>query len=377
MFRLTRAIINNLNQFKYIKNINSLELKRSYNDSDSETKDLVKDNNYSLDELKRLETEVRENNLKVFLNNYFHLRLDRFLCVSFPAMLTAGAIAFCSVPTKYEGEGAIRVYHGNHMLYNSELGETQYTTGHYIELSIDEEFDGMLEDEYLEETDSLKEDEVILKIFDNINSVVANFKLNNDGRLFIKNAKSGEYVNVSEYEKYEYSEVDNNFDEIINQAIEVLNNTSTINFSDENKALLNSLTASEKKVIIAEIIKYTDTEDISIMMTKSRWLVKFICLVLAAAYIAFEYNQLKYRTPKFTVGIGKKLENVNGELIEGKYNEKCGMIYGPLKAREEFLAAERDRIIKIKEEIEKNVIIAYPSKCPILTRYERKLKPKR
>ncbi len=69
MLDFTRAVINNINQIKYLKNIDRISLEKEL---DRDTNVPVK-NEGSSKIIKYLEEEVRVNNLKVCFKNYFLL----------------------------------------------------------------------------------------------------------------------------------------------------------------------------------------------------------------------------------------------------------------------------------------------------------------
>ena len=370
MFRLSKAILNNLNQIKYIKNINNLELKTSSTDS-TETKDMIDKEEYSLSRIISLETIDRETNLRIFTRYYSRLRLKRFVLISLPAIIGAATMAVSFLPDRYDSKGTGKVFDGNHKLYHSEFGETEYTEGYYLRGDLDT-FTArhVAQSENREETKVYRSDKLYFKMYDDVNSISVDFTMSDNGELYVKKVLTKDFLDTTDYKQYDFSNMDAEFDSLVNRILEILRTSD--NLSDEEKNVLNTLSKEEVKVIVTEVIKYTDLEEVELMKSKSRKPLKVFLFIDLFIYILVEICLLRSK------GIGSLYEiyNEDGILRTSLYRKDLNIFYGPLKFKEEFLAAERDRINKIKEEIEKNVNIFDVNATPILTNYEKKLKQK-
>ena len=370
MFRLSKAILNNLNQMKFLKNINNLELKSSSTDS-TETKDMINKEEYSLSNIISLETTNREANLRIFAKYYSRIRLQRFVLVSLPAILGAATMAVSFLPNRYDDKGTGKVFDGNHKLYHSELGKTEYTEGYYLRGDIDT-FTArhVAQSENREETRVYRSDKLYFKMYDNENAISVDFNMADNGELYLKKVLTKDFIDTTDYKQYDFSNMDSEYDSLVNRILEILRASDDL--SEEEKNILNTLSEQEVKVIVTEVIKYTDLEEVDLMKSKTRKPFKVFLFIDLFVYILIEICLLRSRG----TGSFYELHNDNGTLKTSLYRKDINVIYGPLKFKEEFLAAERDRINRIKEEIEKNVNIFDVNATPILTRYEKKLKPK-
>lgn len=96
MLDTTKTVINNINQFKFLRNIDRVTFKKML--ILRLTMWLVK--KAVRKKIMELQNNLRVNNLKVFANSYFGLRLYRFFVLTLPAIITAGAIGLLSTPSR-------------------------------------------------------------------------------------------------------------------------------------------------------------------------------------------------------------------------------------------------------------------------------------
>ena len=371
MFRLTKALINNVNQTTYLKNISKLKPKTI----DTDTKDLVNDAKHdSLDEINRLETEVRAQNLKLFLNNYLGLRTYRFLTISLPAILTAGTIALFATPNRHDAMTNFTLTHGQQKIYSSEYGKTEIEKDYYVTTVGDDLLSRSVSannEREIIESKSYLHDSLSFRIYDDVNSILAKFDIDSDGELTISHIKIGDYLDLNDYKDYNFENLDQDYYDLINRIINALNATNTL--TDEQKTLLNNLNESDKKVIVAELIKYTELPDQDILISKPNTLWRIIFAIVTGLYLLIESMLIKEYKSEFFYIESEEIKNCNGELKKGEQFD-YRLWFGPLRLKEEFIAAERDRIMRIKEEIDKNATSTVKNPAPILSRYERKMK---
>ena len=135
------------------------------------------------------------------------------------------------------------------------------------------------------------------------------------------------------------------------------------------KETLTSLTEEEKKTVVIDVVKYTKIGEEEVSKVKSRVGARTILTLVLILYIIIEaYVISQDCIPGYT----KNLSQKNGELSQDYNESELGVFFGPVKLREIYLKAERERVLKLKEEIEKN--LEEGSEKKLLTRYERKIK---
>lgn len=374
MLSTIKAIINNLNQFPYRKNINNVQVKTS-GVANSNAKNLIPAQEHSLDEINRLETKVREKNLKVFSIAYFTVRSARFLYISLPAMLTASTIAYCFSPNYLNIHKDVDIYKGVHKLYNSELGVTEYEDKYLTLDTLESLANPYISDngEEIEVTDYIKDDELVFKIYDDLNSFLAKFSINSDGELTLNNYVVGSIIDFNEYGEYDFSPVDQDYDLLVTKTINILLESGVL--SEKESTVLKNLSESDRRVIVTEIHNYFMTEKENILVSKSKLFSKSMFIILTICYYFALVMGLSQKKPHYLKCKGPKIKNEKGELSFEKDSKEIyyGLIYGPLAIREEFIKAEYDRIMRIKNEIEEHT---NPYANSILTKYERSLKPR-
>ena len=364
MFKVTRAIINNMNHFPYLNNVDKISAKVI----DGNSKDM-KDRDVILIELDKLETDIRASNLKVFLQSYIKLRKARFFYITFPAMLTAATIAVFRLPLNYDKKVEVDAYKGNHKLYNSELGEAEFDDKYYItdsslELSENNEDD-------IEYTNTIQNNSLTFKMYNDVNSILAKFTIDSDGGLNFNNIRVDDIVDFNDYGNYDFTNIpDEEYEDLINRVINILKSSDIL--SEEQKMSLNSLLASDDKTIVADIINFTKVGQKEILVSKDSSFAKMALALLTFFYIFMELQFLRDQKPNyFSKKMDELVVNKNGKLVYG-YEERIGMIYGPIKLKIKFLEAEKVRIDRIKDEIFDKTH-HHPDNCPILSRYEKKL----
>lgn len=374
MFAIFKAVANNLNQIPYRKNINGVQLKTS-EPIRVDAKNLVPAKKYSLDGLNKLETKVRKKNLKVFLTSYLVLRSARFIYISLPAMLTVGTIAYCFTPNTYNVYKDVETFRGEHKLYHSLKGVVEYEDK-YVYLTLSEsiiETDESELEEKIEAIDYLKDDELVFKIYDELNSFLAKFSFNSNGQLTLNDYVVGDVIDFNEYGKYEFGPTNEDYDFLVTKIINILISSGVL--TKEETDILMNLSESDKKVIVTEIHKYTQLENQRMLISKARYFAKSMWICATMVYYFALIMGLSQKKHHYLECKGYKIKNENGELSFDKDSKEIyyGLIYGPLAIREHFLKAEYDRIMRIKNEIEEHT---NPYANSILTKYERSLKPR-
>lgn len=367
MLDFTKTVINNLNQIKYLKNIDRITLEKKL---DVDTNSPVKLEGSSL-RIKELEGENRVNNLKICLKNYFFVRGTRFLMISMPALLTALAISTFFTPKRVERPGKATECTMEETIYSSNDGLCEKEPEKFYKLGdVADIFKHVIVDpkdaKPLKSTASLN-GSIDVKIHNGEKSVTAEISLGSDGAMSIGGANVvNNYYDTDEYKDLVFREYEENeYNALFDRIVEMLMNSRYL--SADGKKVLESLTQDEKREIILHIVKYDDIKPAEVIFSKTRLPRRIILTLISIIYWAvigiFYYNN----------GLRVyDLENNDGKLCESACKRDAeNLFYEALKVKEAFMAAERDRISNLKEEIDKNV--ANSDRNKILTRYERKL----
>ncbi|MCH5166763.1 MAG: hypothetical protein J1F35_02610 [Erysipelotrichales bacterium] len=369
MLDITRAVLNNLNQARYLKNINRVNLRNVVRETN--TKNLVAPTNqYSIDGIKNLQSNIRVKNLKCFVESYSYLKIQRFFVVTLPACLTAATIAVACVPNKDVKTGKVTTYNVEHTIYNSELGQATDSYKGY-----DRGFWNWL---FRNNVDHSKVDmkklpfefssELSFKIYDGMDAFFAKFSINENGEISNTSAKTADYIDLETFDNIVFNELDSEYPIIFDKVIQMLKDSSLV--SKDEEEVLDRLTESDKKTIVMEIVRYTKIGKEEVSMTKTNNQLRNIMIFFTLAYILIELAVIFIN--ELEPGTTSELKYTNGVLEKESYATRVGLFFGPMKLREAFLAAERERILRLRREIEDNLVD--DSDIKLLTRYERKLK---
>lgn len=367
MLDFTKTVINNLNQIKYLKNIDRVSLEKKL---DVDTNSPVKEEGSSK-RIKELEEEVRVNNLRLCFKNYFLIRRSRFVLISMPAILTAVAISTFFTPKRVEEPGKVTECTMEETIYSSNDGLCEKEPEKFYKLGdAADMFKHVIvepKDAKLLKSDTRLNGSIDVKIHNGEKSVTAEISLGSDGAMSIGGANVvNNYYDTDEYKGlvfHEYKE--NEYNALFDRIVEMLMDSRYL--SADEKKVLESLTQDEKREIILHIVKYDDIKPAEVIFSKTRLPRRIILTLISIIYwaivgIAFYNNDLRIND----------LENHDGELYQSGNSRDVGnLFYEALKVKEVFMAAERDRICNLKEEMDKNV--ANSDRNKILTRYERKL----
>lgn len=365
MFDLTKALINNINQVKFLRNADRVTLQKSSVDKEKET-NYYGVKNGSLDKINRLQFDVRISNLKVFAENYGALRWKRFWFMSLPAILCGLSITSFFFPSRVNKKDTAHVYQESRTTYNSDYGETEsekdvYVLGEYGEFFHHELVDP---DGEVIDSDDVK-DKIKFEIYNDKKYLTATINKDSDGILSVASADTGEYYDFDS-KNLEYHETDEDYEVLYNKIISMLDNYNLL--SDERKAL-NALSATDKKTIIIDIITYGDKGEADVILSKTRVPRRVVLIVILAIdllinYFVWDANQMRF----FEYN---DLDQKNGELYEGQSYDPANFIFLPIRQKEAFIAAERERIMRLYDEINKNVV--EEDRKRLLTGYEKKL----
>lgn len=354
-----KTMINNLNSMKYIRNINRVrpaDIPCSQSSNNPVTKPA------SLDKIIKVEEDIRHNNLKVFANTYGVAKIQKFVVVTLPALIGAATIASFVAPTHYEKQKNLTIYNVETTTLASDLGQNVETEKYYNAMSSKEIID-QPELKYLSASTS---DEVRFRIYDGTKSIVAKLTMNADGSLSVTSVDAEDVIDMTGFEEKEYGDIDPKYAQLFDDIIEIIKDSSAISKSEAEE--LSRLTSLEKSKIIVQIIDKTELGKEAVTINASRVGLRVVLLIILGLYLLFEWGiiadmgGLDDNTP---ISV-----NDEGRLSKGG-NEEFGLFFGPIKYREVFMRAERERIINAWELAKEN--IAPEDQYKIFTHFEKKL----
>lgn len=364
MLSTTKAVINNLNQFKFIKNINKVDLVK---DSSKETNNPIAEE-ASKDKILELQEENRISNLKVFTSSYARLRAFRFFAITLPACLSAAAIYLFTTPTRVDKEDNAKHYVREETVFSTEAGVFTSQSDVYDLGEAGEMFGHKLANPEMGEVNNYIYDSILVKIHNGEQCVTGVVKISDTGNMSVSEADSvSNYFDTDGYKGYEFKtlEDDSSYIELFNRVVLLLNDSGYL--SKGEKELLDSLVDDEKREIILDIINYQNVGSEEILVSKTRMPRRIILAIVAAIYDIIVIGM-------FVSGYGEDADiliNDDGKLNVDNDNSDPNIFFGAIKMREAFKAAERDRILNLEKEINENVGV--DDRAKLLTSYEKKL----
>lgn len=176
------------------------------------------------------------------------------------------------------------------------------------------------------------------------------------------------YYDVDEYKDvlFQETEDDDKYALLFDRAVAIVRDSGYL--SGKNKEILDALTASDKKEIIISVASYENHGKAEVILSKTRMPRKVILVIIAIIYDLILIFSYSYRKDEVGVDI---LTHENGKLIDENTEYTGSLWYSALKIKEAFLAAEKERILMLSSEIDKNV--APEDRNRLLTGYEKRL----
>lgn len=363
MFKVFKAVANNMSEGTYLKSVNNLEFKENSVDLiDSINPVDVIDKEEVLNELDKLQNVMRHDNLRIFRSNIFSARCEQFLVMTLPAILVAGSIALWVSPANRIKTEELDTY---------KKIETVICGEHQVKMEDPKlYYSSFFGKNFVDEsraTDMLSGTGKRLEIYitENLEGFLAKLDIRSDGSLSISDVDKGSYINLNEYDFTDAVNVEDKYVALFDRTVDLILESSYIN--DEDKEKLSSLNDSDKKLIIAKIIEYEDLGATNVKVYKSNWFWRIALTVIAGIYLwIVGFVHKEDGLPEFY-----ELSNNNGELVESEHKKNLGLFYLGVKYKEAFLAAERDRVQRIYDLCDENLVSS--SRDKVLTSYEKKL----
>lgn len=350
-----KTLLNNINSTKYIRNINRIDPVLDM------TGNIPAKSDANFDGITEAQEDLRHSNLKVFFNAYGPAKMQKFLVVTLPALLSAATIASFVVPNHYEKQKEIKMYNVNTTTLSSEYGQYSEDVKYYSTA---------FEQDILSEPDlknlSSTTDKIKFRIYDGTKSIVATLNVSSNGELSVYSVSAEDVVNMNDFEEKEYEEMDPKYAQLFDDIIALIRESSNLSKSEEEE--LNRLTELDKSKIVAEILTVNSLGKETVTVNASRTLLRIILSVITALYLFIEISVLVEEggiDPNDSIHLTK-----DGSLQAGG-SDDFGFWLGPIRYRELFMKAERNRILKAWEAVKESV--AEEDRYKIFTKFEKKL----
>ncbi len=364
MLDTTKTIINNLNQFKFLKNIDRVTLEK---ETSTETNNIVNESG-SKDKIMKLQGDMRVSNLKTFAGNYFTLRAYRFVVVTLPALLSAAAIWLVQTPSRVDKNDTAHYYVRNETIYDSDAGVSTTIKDTYDLGDSGEFFGHQLVQPENGEVITYASNKILIEYHNGEKCLTADLKIDGNGEMTVSSADVvNNYIDINNNDGLNFQdENDDEYVSLFDRALAIIEESSSL--SKDEKELLDSITNSEKQSIILNIVTYQDKGNVEVILSKTRIPRKVILGLIAFIYDVLLIASYNYRKEEFGTTC---LDHKNGTLVTERDVYDGSVWFSALKMKEAFLAAEKERILLLNKEIVENVRESDRNK--LLTSYEKKL----
>ena len=363
MFKVLKAVLNNLNEKKYLKSLNNLEFKENViEDNNSNNPVQVVDKNHVISELETLQDVMRHDNLQIYATNMLRARGKQFLIVTLPAVLTLSTALLWFLPANRVKSEKLDTYSRVETVICDNRQIEIEDPNLYYSTFLGRNF---VDEEKAKDLPTSTNKRIELYITSELNGFLAKLNIGSDGRLSISDIDSGTYLNLNDYDFSDAKELDSKYSNLFDTVIDLMLESGYI--TDEQKEELKTLSESDKKEIVATIIEYNDLGKTNVDVYKSNWFWRIALTIITGIYIWI----LGYIRKEDGPWNSYVLTNDNGDLVESEYKQEIGLFHLGTKYKEAFLAAEKNRI----QEIEKIVdtYLTPESKDIIFTGHEKRL----
>lgn len=369
MFRVVKAVVNNINRFKYLRHLKRVKYKDPLEDNVNDITPYVEVQN-KIDEVNRLQTEVRSNNLRVFSKAITVARAKQFAVYTMPVVLVGtffstmiwpGILPEPPVKTK-----SLDAYKVTQTVFNEEYSLDAVSDGniYYDSLTGNQKF--------VKETDkNLYSDEdqdiVYYRIRDEFGGLLAKIIITKDGQLSVDSVDLANNHNGEEYNFGDAEPISGEYAELLDELTATIYDSELV--SEDERELLMALLASENKDVLVKVIEheFLGTMDVELYSKVVTWAQILLCITMLL-YVTFAWWAVK----EGDIKIKQLFRREDGELVLLEdADERLSLSVKQYK--EEFLLAESERIRKIYDLYCE--IVSKKSYAPteLLTGYEKKL----
>lgn len=300
-----------------------------------------KDHSQEIDTLRSLCLDVFEDNKKLYKRNRRVRRLKVFLCYDLPifGLLVASGFAL-STPRKSE---VIPVYHVEQTMISddkviTDIDETNYYMPTYGQVLSDEDF------VKIDNTNT----KIQFQIKNGTNNQIVSINVGSDGALKVANYLAGNFydLNAAAFKGVEPSEIEEKYQEIINDIRDFIANTTT-GLTEKQKSDIEEFLKEEKTMVITTFIEYFQAFDVEVMESDSEYNKRLakreglcflgyaVAMIIIAACGGAKVKQIEVHS-----GTKLKLDNVSSWIIPFKT---------AAEAKDALIYAERERRAKIED----------------------------
>lgn len=336
-----KYFFNNLKETVYLAHINRVEIDRTKTDANNELSDReVKNRRKQLDEI---QIDDRHNNMRIYMKNMIDFRLGQTFVFAIPAALAIGTVASFVLPYKrVDSKKFSDVIVKESTVISNTDGEIYdnsqkyYYSSGFFDIG-DYDFCDENDHNYASGSDY---DSLVYQISNGMESIIAKFAYNSEGKLTFKGVDIGDFIDVKDYDFSESTNIEEKYSKLFDEVIELVKAEESL--SAEQLEILNSLANSEEKKILIEIVKYNNIGEGHTDIYKTRFAQRLILLLISFFYLWFLYAVFK----DGDLDKGTELYADDGVLHYNK-DVRIGIFHVILKYKEAFIQAEKQRIKKL------------------------------
>lgn len=360
-----KYFFNNLKESKYLSNIDRVEFDstKSYGNNELSDRELQK----RRDELDAVQIHSRHRNMRLYMKNMLGFRCNQLFSFVIPTALAVGTVASFVAPYRRVADKEFsNTYVKESTILSNNDGKISENKDIYY---YDDGFFSLNDDKFVNENNHIfyggsYSDSLVYQISDGVDSALAKFTYDSEGKLTFNGVDVGKYIDVNEYDFSEASAIDEKYEGLFDDVLNMI--LSEEELSSEAKETIKTLAESEKHDIIINLSRYNDIGESTTQVYKNRFWQRAILLVASCLYGMLLYAIYK----DGDLSKGTKLSSRDGELQESK-NQNIGFWHVGLKYKEAFIKAETDRIKKAHELA--NEYVADEDIDTLFTRFEKKL----
>lgn len=338
-----KYFINNLKETTYLSSIDRVEFDSTKTDGN----DMLSDSQLQKRREKLDDVQIRDrhNNMRIYVKNLIDFRLGQLFTFVIPAALTVGTVASFIAPyrrvtdkdfsSKIVKESTILSDTEGQIMDNSEI---YYYDNGFFSLNEDD-FVKSNEYNYQRETNY---NNLTYQISDGIDSMIAKFSYNSEGKLTFNNVDVGQYIDLNDYNFNEAVSIDEKYEKLFDEVLDLI--LSEEDISSDVKAKLESIANSEERKTIIDIVKYENIGSGVTEVYKNRFWQRTLLLIVTGFWWALVFALFKAED----MSKGTKLYAYNGRLCT-EDNKTIGFWHVGLKYKEAFIRAEAERIKKAQD----------------------------
>lgn len=350
MFKLTKAIINNINDKNYLKNKDSLKSSKLSTEHSNEMQKIVE-----------LEEKNRHENLKIYIKNIAKLRAKQVTLIATPLLLGGLTIASFANAKFTKMKTIDRVCHITTLEFDEEAllsqEETFYARSYSLFGDKINYVDENTKNGFFGDFSSY----ALLYYGDGSDSLQVKFDINNDNTWQYNSHTNNLYDKSANPHKEAINEVDEQYKELIKEATETF--IKQADLSEEEIAYLHEIVSNNENDIIVKLNKCVNLGSMDLEVYKYHWIRCTLAVIADIVLLIFAIKYYYDDPPR------QRIIADGSRLIETWcFSPNLFMAASKYSHRQAFLTAEENRINSINSILESNGI-----SDNILSKYEKKL----